>query len=231
MSCRGGGPDLELKGWSNQWNLQRHVEKIICSFLIYQANTYSLSVYVQLSPVALTELLPVLQGTQSLNPHNDYCQHFVDTGHRPQNFIRDVGMSQPVTVWGWLILFNSTSFSSSSLIPYGFWEVQVHKHFLVFCLSVHTYRFRHLYFQLLRRSLLPRLLLPLVLLENTSPGRFFSQTKLFWFQKVDEFNKQILKPLEVYSSPVYRAVLPLEHVKHGKYWHLSQEAIWIMFPS
>lgn len=32
-----------------------------------------------------------LQGTQSLNPHNDYCQHFVDTGHRPQNFIRDVG--------------------------------------------------------------------------------------------------------------------------------------------
>ncbi|NWI48658.1 MET14 methyltransferase, partial [Picathartes gymnocephalus] len=36
-----------------------------------------------------------LKGTQSLNPHNDYCQHFVDTGHRPQNFIRDVGMSQP----------------------------------------------------------------------------------------------------------------------------------------
>ncbi|ERE87006.1 methyltransferase-like protein 14 [Cricetulus griseus] len=32
-----------------------------------------------------------LKGTQSLNPHNDYCQHFVDTGHRPQNFIRDVG--------------------------------------------------------------------------------------------------------------------------------------------
>ncbi|NXQ73856.1 MET14 methyltransferase, partial [Quiscalus mexicanus] len=38
-----------------------------------------------------------LKGTQSLNPHNDYCQHFVDTGHRPQNFIRDVGMSQPGT--------------------------------------------------------------------------------------------------------------------------------------
>ncbi len=31
------------------------------------------------------------QGTQSANPHNDYCQHFVDTGQRPQNFIRDVG--------------------------------------------------------------------------------------------------------------------------------------------
>uniref|UniRef100_A0A3Q1APJ7 N(6)-adenosine-methyltransferase non-catalytic subunit METTL14 n=1 Tax=Amphiprion ocellaris TaxID=80972 RepID=A0A3Q1APJ7_AMPOC len=34
-----------------------------------------------------------LKGTQSLNPHNDYCQHFVDTGHRPQNFIRDVGLA------------------------------------------------------------------------------------------------------------------------------------------
>ncbi|XP_062406998.1 N6-adenosine-methyltransferase non-catalytic subunit [Sardina pilchardus] len=34
-----------------------------------------------------------LKGTQSLNPHNDYCQHFVDTGYRPQNFIRDVGLA------------------------------------------------------------------------------------------------------------------------------------------
>jgi len=34
-----------------------------------------------------------LKGTQSANPHNDYCQHFVDTGHRPQNFIRDVGLT------------------------------------------------------------------------------------------------------------------------------------------
>ncbi|OQR77783.1 methyltransferase protein 14-like [Tropilaelaps mercedesae] len=33
-----------------------------------------------------------LKGTQSANPHNDYCQHFVDTGQRPQNFIRDVGI-------------------------------------------------------------------------------------------------------------------------------------------
>uniref|UniRef100_A0AAQ4RKV6 N(6)-adenosine-methyltransferase non-catalytic subunit METTL14 n=1 Tax=Gasterosteus aculeatus aculeatus TaxID=481459 RepID=A0AAQ4RKV6_GASAC len=32
-------------------------------------------------------------GTQSLNPHNDYCQHIVDTEHRPQNFIRDVGLA------------------------------------------------------------------------------------------------------------------------------------------
>nr|XP_054773865.1 N6-adenosine-methyltransferase non-catalytic subunit-like [Lytechinus pictus] len=34
-----------------------------------------------------------LKGTQSANPHNDYCQHFVDTGQRPQNFIRDVGLA------------------------------------------------------------------------------------------------------------------------------------------
>ena len=30
-----------------------------------------------------------LKGTQSLNPHNDYSQNFVDTGQRPQNFIRN----------------------------------------------------------------------------------------------------------------------------------------------
>lgn len=37
------------------------------------------------------------QGTQSANPHNDYCQHFVDTGQRPQNFIRDVGKQSAIT--------------------------------------------------------------------------------------------------------------------------------------
>lgn len=34
-----------------------------------------------------------LKGTQSMNPHNDYSQNFVDTGLRPQNFIRDVGLA------------------------------------------------------------------------------------------------------------------------------------------
>ncbi|XP_048763135.1 N6-adenosine-methyltransferase non-catalytic subunit-like [Ostrea edulis] len=34
-----------------------------------------------------------LKGTQSANPHNDYCQNFVDTGERPQNFIRDTGLA------------------------------------------------------------------------------------------------------------------------------------------
>nr|CAG4650199.1 EOG090X07CF [Sida crystallina] len=40
-----------------------------------------------------TDSSTFLKGTQSSNPHNDYCQHFVDTGHRPQNFIRDVGLA------------------------------------------------------------------------------------------------------------------------------------------
>jgi len=35
-----------------------------------------------------------LKGTQSLNPHNDYCQNYVDTGQRPQNFIRDFGLAE-----------------------------------------------------------------------------------------------------------------------------------------
>nr|CAG4640908.1 EOG090X07CF [Eulimnadia texana] len=39
-----------------------------------------------------TDSSTFLKGTQSSNPHNDYCQHFVDTGQRPQNFIRDVGL-------------------------------------------------------------------------------------------------------------------------------------------
>ncbi|XP_059168353.1 N6-adenosine-methyltransferase non-catalytic subunit-like isoform X2 [Physella acuta] len=40
-----------------------------------------------------TDSSAFLKGTQSANPHNDYCQHFVDTGERPQNFIRDVGLA------------------------------------------------------------------------------------------------------------------------------------------
>nr|CAG4647951.1 EOG090X07CF [Moina brachiata] len=41
-----------------------------------------------------TDSSTFLKGTQSSNPHNDYCQHFVDTGQRPQNFIRDVGFEE-----------------------------------------------------------------------------------------------------------------------------------------
>lgn len=40
-----------------------------------------------------TDSSTFLKGTQSENPHNDYCQHFIDTGQRPQNFIRDVGLA------------------------------------------------------------------------------------------------------------------------------------------
>ena len=39
-----------------------------------------------------------LKGTQSANPHNDYSQHFVDTGQRSQNFIRDVGKSEDIVI-------------------------------------------------------------------------------------------------------------------------------------
>ena len=44
-------------------------------------------------PLVYTDSSTFLKGTQSSNPHNDYCQHFVDTGQRPQNFIRDVGLA------------------------------------------------------------------------------------------------------------------------------------------
>ncbi|XP_076459000.1 N(6)-adenosine-methyltransferase non-catalytic subunit METTL14-like [Babylonia areolata] len=40
-----------------------------------------------------TDSSAFLKGTQSANPHNDYCQHFVDAGERPQNFIRDGGLA------------------------------------------------------------------------------------------------------------------------------------------
>lgn len=40
-----------------------------------------------------TDSTAFLKGTQSENPHNDYCQYFVDSGDRPQNFIRDVGLA------------------------------------------------------------------------------------------------------------------------------------------
>ena len=32
-----------------------------------------------------------LKGLDTENPHNDYCQYFVDSGQRPQNFIRESG--------------------------------------------------------------------------------------------------------------------------------------------
>ena len=53
--------------------------------------------------LALMLLIFFFQGTQSANPHNDYCQHFVDTGQRPHNFIRDVGTSAASSYW--LFLF------------------------------------------------------------------------------------------------------------------------------
>lgn len=45
------------------------------------------------SKVSHSHISFLFKGTQSSNPHNDYCQHFIDTGQRPQNFIRDVGLA------------------------------------------------------------------------------------------------------------------------------------------
>ena len=44
-------------------------------------------------PLEFRDSTAFLKGTQSMNPHNDYSQNFVDTGQRPQNFIRDVGLA------------------------------------------------------------------------------------------------------------------------------------------
>ncbi|XP_065174854.1 N6-adenosine-methyltransferase non-catalytic subunit-like [Sycon ciliatum] len=49
---------------------------------------------VELSEKVYTDSSAFLKGTHSENPHNDYCQHFVDTRQRPQNFIRDPSIEE-----------------------------------------------------------------------------------------------------------------------------------------
>lgn len=41
-----------------------------------------------------TDSSTFLKGTNSQNPHNDYCQNFIDTGQYPANYIRDVAMDR-----------------------------------------------------------------------------------------------------------------------------------------
>lgn len=41
-----------------------------------------------------TDSSTFLKGTNSQNPHNDYCQNFIDTGQYPSNYIRDVSMEK-----------------------------------------------------------------------------------------------------------------------------------------
>ena len=67
------------------------------------------------------------QGTQSANPHNDYCQHFVDTGQRPHNFIRDVGESCSKTKLA-IIIINKLNKDSSTdlLLPSGKCQQKLH---------------------------------------------------------------------------------------------------------
>ncbi|VDQ10148.1 unnamed protein product [Trichobilharzia regenti] len=59
-----------------------------------------------LQPGRLGNIINLPEGTQSANPHNDYCQHFVDTGERPQNFIRDTGMFKAIGVIKFLYYIN-----------------------------------------------------------------------------------------------------------------------------
>ena len=63
--------------------------------------------------------LIISQGTQSSNPHNDYCQHFVDTGQRPQNFIRDVGLADRFEEYPKLreLIKLKVGFANVSLLP------------------------------------------------------------------------------------------------------------------
>jgi len=41
-----------------------------------------------------TDSSTFLKGTNSNNPHNDYCQNFIDTGQYPANYIRDVSIEK-----------------------------------------------------------------------------------------------------------------------------------------
>uniref|UniRef100_A0A182JK76 N(6)-adenosine-methyltransferase non-catalytic subunit METTL14 n=1 Tax=Anopheles atroparvus TaxID=41427 RepID=A0A182JK76_ANOAO len=59
----------------------------------YDDEEASSSIQSQAEGLVYRDSSTFLKGTQSSNPHNDYCQHFVDTGQRPQNFIRDVGLA------------------------------------------------------------------------------------------------------------------------------------------
>jgi len=46
------------------------------------------------NPDEYTDSSTFLKGTNSQNPHNDYCQNFIDTGQYPSNYIRDVAMDK-----------------------------------------------------------------------------------------------------------------------------------------
>lgn len=82
-------------GFSNVEQLRRalntHRDRVPTSSVRRTVNTFKSQ---PTSPEhAYKDSSTFLKGTQSSNPHNDYCQHFVDTGQRPQNFIRDVGLT------------------------------------------------------------------------------------------------------------------------------------------
>lgn len=73
--------------------MNRSHNKLYTIFTVTAASILKLDNIVLLKAYSCSVYVSPEQGTQSANPHNDYCQHFVDTGQRPQNFIRDVGLA------------------------------------------------------------------------------------------------------------------------------------------
>ena len=67
------------------------VQALLCIFLSLSLQEVAEILHVGGSESTYKDSNIFLKGTQSANPHNDYSQHFVDIGQRPQNFIRDVG--------------------------------------------------------------------------------------------------------------------------------------------
>jgi len=86
----GGGSDLKLDSGSE---LLKPVEKFHSKKILNEVSQEGEKPQTGTPPLVYTDSSTFLKGTQSSNPHNDYCQHFVDTGQRPQNFIRDVGLA------------------------------------------------------------------------------------------------------------------------------------------
>ena len=84
----GGGSDAKLES-----ELLKPVEKIHGKKNQNESGQDGEKIQTGTPPLVYTDSSTFLKGTQSSNPHNDYCQHFVDTGQRPQNFIRDVGLA------------------------------------------------------------------------------------------------------------------------------------------
>lgn len=75
--------------WSYRYE---HPNQCYCLFTICSCKVLSLLCYVVYLSYFPPPHLHTAQDNQSKNPHNDYAQHFVDTGERSQNFIHDASV-------------------------------------------------------------------------------------------------------------------------------------------